>query len=191
MKKKSVYICLLCLVMLMLCSCGSWDAVTITGKDIDSIVGPAMTKSQESNDRNKVNMVHTAFTTAIAGHIYLSDIYGVTADELDATLKEEIENVLGQSIEEVEKEFQSPSCEGKRLYFYYSNNTIVVGVGSVEGTENQEGQKDFYVSNNYEEDYYDSEEDTDYDDSDYDDSDYDDSDYGDSDDEEDTGLFGL
>lgn len=178
MKKKSVFICLLCLVMLMLCSCDSWDAVTITGKDIDSIVGPAMTKSQESNDRNKVNMVHTAFTTAIAGHIYLSDIYGVTADELDATLKEEIENVLGQSIEEVEKEFESQACEGKRLYFYYVNNNIVVGVGSVEGTENQDGEKDFYVSNNYSENYYD-------------DSDYDDSDYDDSDDEENTGIFGL
>ena len=188
MKKKSVFICLLCLVMLMLCSCGSWDAATITGEDIDSIVGPEVARSQESADRSRVDTVYTAFQTAIACQPYQSvrDINGVTADELDASLKQEMENVLGQSIEEVEKEFQSPACEGKRLYFYYSNNTIVVGVGSVEGTENQEGQKDFYVSNNYEEDYYDSEEDTDYDDSDYDDSDY-----GDSDDEEDTGLFGL
>lgn len=186
MKKKSVFICLLCLVMLMLCSCGSWDAATITGEDIDSIVGPEVAKSQESADRSRVDTVFTAFTTAIASQIYLSDIYGVTADELDASLKEEMENVLGQSIEEVEKEFESQACEGKRLYFYYVNNNIVVGVGSVEGTENQDGEKDFYVSNNYSENYYDDEEDTDYDDSDYDDSDYDD-----SDDEEDTGIFGL
>lgn len=178
MKKKSVFICLLCLVMLMLCSCGSWDAATITGEDIDAVVGPAMVRSQESADRSKVDTVYTAFTTAIASQIYLSDIYGVTADELDASLKQAMENVLGQSIEEVEKEFKSPACEGKRLYFYYVNNNIVVGVGSVEGTENQDGEKDFYVSNNYSENYYD-------------DSDYDDSDYDDSDDEENTGIFGL
>lgn len=168
MKKQIIGAVLVCGACFALCSCGKNKATTFTTDDIDTFVNSengntgspespspynydddsdliGVESERESNDRAAVDSVASAFCATVAS-LRVSDINDVTYDQMDSAVLQEMENYLGKTIQEVESEFESNACKGKRLHFYFYNSysSVKVGVGSLDGTLNQNNEFDFY-----------------------------------------------
>lgn len=102
-------------------------------------------KQKESKDLRMLDSIYSAFVSAI-GNLGI-DVCDST--ELTGDLAEEVEELLGQSIEECKAEFESEVCKGKDLYFYANPVTgvIRVAVGSREGVNGEASDLLFYASN--------------------------------------------
>lgn len=61
------------------------------------------------------------------------DVYDST--ELEDSLSREMEEMLGESVDDMKVRFRSQVCKGQDLYFYADNENRVIGVsvGSREG----------------------------------------------------------
>lgn len=102
---------------------------------------------RESNDRAAVDSVASAFCVTVANlGAKVPNMNDVTYDQMDSVVLQEMENYLGKTIQEVESEFESNACKGKRLHFYFNNSEsrVKVGVGSLDGTLNQNNKFDFH-----------------------------------------------
>lgn len=102
---------------------------------------------RESNDRAAVDSVASAFCVTVANlGAKVPNMNDVTYDQMDSVVLQEMENYLGKTIQEVESEFESNACKGKRLHFYFysSDSNVKVGVDTLEGTLNQNNKLDFH-----------------------------------------------
>lgn len=102
---------------------------------------------RESNDRAAVDSVASAFCVTVANlGAKVPNMNDVTYDQMDSVVLQEMENYLGKTIQEVESEFESDACKGKRLHFYFysSDPNVKVGVDTLDGTLNQNNEFDFY-----------------------------------------------
>ena len=105
---------------------------------------------RESNDRAAVDTVTSAFCVAVANlGAKAPNMNDVTYDQMDSAVLQEMDKQLGRTIQQIESEFESNACKGKRLHFYFNNSEsrVKVGVGSLEGTLNHKNEKDFYCIN--------------------------------------------
>lgn len=102
---------------------------------------------RESNDRAAVDTVTSAFCVTVANlGAKVPNMNDVTYDQMDSVVLQEMENYLGKTIQEVESEFESKACKGKRLHFYFysSDSNVKVGVDTLDGTLNQNNEFDFH-----------------------------------------------
>lgn len=102
---------------------------------------------RESNDRAAVDSVASAFYVTVANlGAKVPNMNDVTYDQMDSVVLQEMENYLGKTIQEVESEFESKACKGKRLHFYFysSDSNVKVGVDTLDGTLNQNNEFDFH-----------------------------------------------
>ena len=102
---------------------------------------------RESNDRAAVDTVASAFYVTVANlGAKVPNMNDVTYDQMDSVVLQEMENYLGKTIQEVESEFESKACKGKRLHFYFysSDSNVKVGVDTLDGTLNQNNEFDFH-----------------------------------------------
>ena len=85
---------------------------------------------RESNDRAAVDSVASAFCVTVANlGAKVPNMNDVTYDQMDSVVLQEMENYLGKTIQEVESEFESDACKGKRLHFYFYSSDPNVKVG--------------------------------------------------------------
>lgn len=108
-------------------------------------------EKREAKDKATVDSVASAFYVTVANlGIKAPNMNDVTYDQMDSAVLQELENQFsGTTIQEIESGFKSNACKGKRLHFYYYYNynsepSVKVGVGSLEGTLNQNNKLDFY-----------------------------------------------
>ncbi len=94
-------------------------------------------QNRESVDLIALDSVRAAYAIAL-GSTQLNYIQ-CDSTGLDAGIRESIENTLGKSLEEIEKELCSKSCKGQKLFFYHAGADYSVSVGSQEGVQGTRG----------------------------------------------------
>lgn len=125
------------------------DTTSDSENDTDEYDIFGVEPNRESDDLAAVDSVASAFIVAIANSgPDAPDMDDVTWEEMDSDVLQETEKSLGKSIQEVESAFESRACAGKQIHFQYcySENKIIVAVGSLEGTPNRNGEMSFYYS---------------------------------------------
>lgn len=124
------------------------DTTSDSENDTDEYDIFGVEPNRESDDLAAVDSVASAYSVAIANlGASAPDMEDVTWEEMDSGVLQATEEELGKSIQEVESEFESRACAGKQIHFHFCASEpsgIKVGVDTVKGTLNRNGEWDFY-----------------------------------------------
>lgn len=108
---------------------------------------PYMEKSRESKDRQTLDSVYSAFTTALADKPVSADFTGTTDASLNANIKKAVETNLGISLADAKAKLVSQNCTGKDFYFTKAGTEVSVAIGSAAGVQGKYQEEHFISSN--------------------------------------------